>query len=99
MSHNFKTSLCVQQARSNTPAVNINPNQHAIEREEDDDSYNLKVAIKLVAQAEKHESEQEWGDARDLYVEAADRFKQWKEVRAKYAHTQRLFQKALTLYQ
>jgi hypothetical protein len=58
--------------------VEHNPNHTEIVQQESEDSFNLKVGIKLVAQAEVHEAKKEFGDARDLYVEASDRFRLWK---------------------
>ena len=46
-----------------------------------DASYNLKVGIQLVKRAVTLENDQSFKEARDLYVEAADRLTQWKTTK------------------
>ena len=48
---------------------------------EADASYNLKVGIQLVKRAVTLENDQAFKEARDLYVEAADRLTQWKTTK------------------
>lgn len=47
----------------------------------DEVSYNLKVGVQLVKRAVALENSHEYKEARDLYVQAADRLSQWRDVK------------------